>query len=188
MTYDSWSRRIYDAVSTEARDRKLLEGGTGQDNATFSSNVTFSLYSDSEAGFQIEYPSNWLPEKDKEEEEGDVIFTSPLESSNDKYPGKIRVSLGMDMPKIFPLQELARGILDSLNKSNILAGTYTESATIGRYPAIEVHYMIVGNENVEESILVGFIGKKMVQFHLKAYNFNRCKPILDRMASSFRLI
>ena len=187
MAYDSWSRRIYDAVSTEARDRKLLEGGTGQDNANFSSNVTFSLYTDSEDGFQIEYPSNWLPGKEKLSI-WNVIFTSPLESSNDKYPGKIRVSVGPDMPNIVPLQVFARGILNSLNKSNILAGTYTESATIGGYPAIEVHYMIVGNQNVEESILVGYIGKRIVQIQLKAYDFNRCKPILDRMASSFRLI
>jgi hypothetical protein len=187
MTYDSWSRRIYDAVSTEARDRELLKRETGQDNATFSNNVTFSLYSHSKAGFEIEYPSNWLPEQ---KSQWDVIFTSPLEGSNDKYRETIHVMLYVDglIGTIIPLQEVARGILNSLNESNILAGTYTESATIGRYPAIEVHYMIVGNQNVEESILWAFIGKRAVHIHLKAYDFNRYKPILDHMASTFRLI
>ena len=119
MTYDSWSRRIYDGVSNEARDRKLLKEGTGQDNATFSSNVAFSLSSHSKAGFQIEYPSNWLPE---EVDEWSALFHSPLESSNDKYPGKILVNLSyQDIDRPLPLQQVARNILDDLNKSNILS-------------------------------------------------------------------
>lgn len=186
MTYDSWSRGIYNGISKEARDRKRLEEGTDQDNAPFSSNVTFSLFTHSKAGFQIEYPSNWLPE---EVDEWSAVFHSPSESSNDKFPGKILVDLSsQDIDRPLPLQHVAGNILADLNKSNILAGTYTKSATIGGYPAIEVHFMIVGNENVEQSRLVGFIGKRAVVIHLKAYDFNRCTPILYRMASSFRRI
>ncbi|MGC1135831.1 MAG: hypothetical protein WA941_23605 [Nitrososphaeraceae archaeon] len=165
-------------------------------NITAAYATNFLTYEDPDYGWKIQYPSDWQTEEEKEEGEGgsnSVSFVSPIESTSDRYPETLIVS-------VYPFSQ-------NLSLDEFSGQTFSVIASRTDFTLIQSDRTTIGDNNNSAQIFVytysdpimgqteamnieTISGEKayVIEYYAKPETYSQYLPIVQKMINSFELI